>query len=71
MTTVISEHATVHTARARAEGDDLWIDNDALEPATGWSIKPEGLCHGPICVPVPRDAAGAYVRDGAVNIAAF
>ena len=36
-----------------AEGDRVWIPLDELERATGWTAKPEGLCRGEVCVPVP------------------
>ena len=32
---------------------------DELAARTGWVSKPEGLCKGPMCVPLPPDA-----RDG-------
>ena len=35
------------------DGDRVRIDAGALEAATGWSLKPEGLCRGDVCVPVP------------------
>jgi peroxiredoxin len=44
--------------------DDLRVDVDTLHAATGWRIKPEGACKGPVCVPLPegvRDAAGVDV----------
>jgi hypothetical protein len=71
MTTIISEHTTFESRTARAEGGDLWIRNNELEEATGWTIKPEGLCRGPICVPIPQDAEAEYRRDDTVNIATF
>src|SRR5262245_56759001 len=40
-------------AGAVADRDRLWIPLDALEGATGWTAKPEGLCKGEVCVPVP------------------
>ena len=73
MITVLSETGSVRLdpAQARAEGDDLWLRSDALTAASGWTLKPEGLCQGDICVPVPPKNAALYVRDSEVNIAAF
>lgn len=71
MTTIISEHGTVESPEATVEDGGLWLDDAALEKATGWTIKPEGLCKGPVCVPVPPGEAARYRRDGATNIAAF
>lgn len=31
----------------------LNVPKHLLEEATGWVLKPEGACRGPICVPVP------------------
>ena len=39
---------------------------DAFEDATGWAAKPEGMCKGEACVPVP----GGIGPDGVVDVAA-
>lgn len=40
------------TVEAEIDGEAALVSPDDLEAATGWSIKPEGLCKGAVCVPV-------------------
>ena len=47
-----------------ATTDGPWFSADDVERATGWTLKPEGLCRDEVCVPMP-------VRDGRVDVAAF
>jgi hypothetical protein len=42
----------------------LWLSGSDAERATGWTLKPEGMCRDDVCVPLP-------VRDGRVDVAAF
>ena len=55
--------------RARAAGDRLLVTPEDLAAATGWTLKPEGLCKGDVCVPV-RDRSTLEI-DGLVDVAAF
>ena len=51
------------TVRARVDGDRLLVAADDLTAATGWTLKPEGLCQGDVCVPTKIGG------DGWVDIA--
>jgi hypothetical protein len=51
---------------ASVDGDRVLVSADDLQRATGWELKPEGLCRGPVCVPV-RDPVTV---DGLVDVAA-
>jgi hypothetical protein len=55
------------TARPGTTDGVLWLDAADAERATGWTLKPEGMCRGDVCVPLPARA----VRPGAVDLAAF
>ena len=84
MITVLHEQRETHWPDAVAQGDELWLDAAAIEQATGWTWKPEGLCCGDTCVPLPRaaqlqggdgerdsDSQSAFVREGRLNLAAM
>jgi hypothetical protein len=46
--------------------DSLDLTADAFADATGWVAKPEGMCKGDSCVPVPE----AMGTDGSFDVAA-
>jgi hypothetical protein len=71
MTTLLHEQRETHLPDDCADGDALWLDAAAIEQATGWQWKPEGLCHGDVCVPLPPAGKGDLVRGGRLNIAAM
>ena len=54
---------------ATVSGDVVRVAPAALREATGWELKPEGLCKGDVCVPV-RDRAALADPNG-VDLAAF
>lgn len=70
-TTILSDRGTTTAPSAHVDGEALWLNPADVETATGWTIKPEGLCRGPECIPVPPHERDAFIRGGAVNIAAF
>ncbi len=59
--------------RAAADHDRLWIPLDDLERSTGWTAKPEGLCRGEVCVPVPAARKADWLDGEArrLDFAAF
>ena len=55
--------------RASIDGDAVRVAPDVLRGATGWELKPEGLCQGDLCIPVRDPAALADARG--VDLVAF
>ena len=59
-----------HDGRAHhVSADGLVVDPAGFTAATGWELKPEGLCRGEVCVPV-RDRA-VEVDGGRIDLEAF
>ena len=48
-------------------GEGLWLGAAEALRITGWELKPEGMCRGDLCVPLPAAAR----REGVVDLAAF
>lgn len=71
MTIVLTTEGHAEVAGATAAGDDLWLDPAPLKEATGFEMKPEGLCKDDVCVPVPPEREAEFVRGDTVNAAAF
>ena len=71
MTTLLTETGEHALPGARAEGERLWLSPADLEAATGWSSRPEGLCQGSVCVPIPAGRERDFQRDGRIDVAAF
>lgn len=68
MITVMTDEATMDVA-ARVDGDDgLWLSAAEAEAATGWTLKPEGFCKGPVCMPVPPARALEFAKQGEINV---
>ena len=71
-TTVIYADQAAEIANASAQGDNLWMPLDEVGRATGWQLKPEGVCKGELCVPLPPHRRDEFVRaDQSFNLAEF
>jgi hypothetical protein len=70
--TIIHEDRVASVENAQAQGDDLWMPVGELHAATGWELKPQGLCRDERCVPIPPGRRDQFVRAGDfVNLAAL
>jgi hypothetical protein len=67
MVTILGPLGELNCEGARASGEDLWLPIADVERATGWHPRPEGLCRGEVCVPIPSGLR----RDEALNVAAL
>jgi AhpC/TSA family len=57
---------------AGVDGERVWIPIGDLTRATGWELKPEGLCQGEVCVPIPADRKGEWIDEKRrVDLTAF
>jgi hypothetical protein len=71
MPTLLTDHGTIIVEARHNAGEDLWLTARNAEKATGWTLKPEGLCKADVCVPVPPHRASEFVSGTAINLAAF
>lgn len=70
--TVIYDENIASIADAEPRGDDLWLPLGSMRRATGWDLKPQGLCRGERCVPIPPGRRAEFLRDDSiVNVAAL
>ena len=70
MVTILHEQQQTEVTPLHRDGDGLWLDKADLERATGFALKPEGLCRDAICVPVPK-GRHAFADDTAIDVAGF
>ena len=58
-----------HTVPAAIRGDAVRISPEVLSGELGWTLEPEGLCQGDVCVPI-RNREALVDGDG-VDLAGF
>jgi len=71
MVTLLYAGRPPYRTTAAPAGGELWVTHDELAAATGWELKPEGLCQADRCVRIPHGREGELVRDGTVNVTAL
>ena len=71
MVVVLYGDAQGEVAGAKERNGDLWLPTGELARATGWELKPEGVCRGDICVPLPGGREREFASDGGFDLSAF
>ena len=72
MTVTILSDDGVASVVGETRGEDLWLAAADSASTLGWTLEREGLCRGPLCVPIPPARRAEFVRaDGAINVAAL
>ena len=61
--TILTTDTEATSESARSEDGRLWVRASELEALTGWEIKPEGVCRGEVCVPLPAEQAERLLSD--------
>lgn len=56
---------------ADQQGAGLWLEPASLPAATGWELKPEGMCRGEACVPIPPSRRAEFLDGKRFNLLAF
>jgi peroxiredoxin len=63
---VLAERA--HEVEGSVRDGRAWVPTAALSGLIGWSLRPEGLCRGDVCVPVAADRRAALEGDGQLDL---
>lgn len=71
MVTLLTETGEHEIAGVEASTEALWCSATEALQATGWTAKPEGLCKGEVCVPLPAGREREFVAGRRINLAAL
>lgn len=61
--TVLYQEKVSKLPRGWAEGDELWLTLPDLAAASGWVLKPDGVCRDEACVPVPDGRRARFLHE--------
>ena len=71
MTTLIYGASETSLDGVRPAGGELWIKRPDLKRATGWELKPEGVCRGEQCIPIPPAESESFLGPDSFNLGRF
>ena len=73
--TIVYDGKPYKAASASINGNGLWISVEDLAAATGFHIKPQGVCRDELCFPLPARRKAEFVSrrggDSLFNLVAF
>lgn len=69
MTVTLVVDGTAREVDGEVRAGSVLVTPQALHAATGWQLKPEGLCKGDVCV--PRPVLGEALVDDMVDVVGF
>lgn len=74
-TTIIYDDVATTVEPARQDAGQLWITLPDLKRATGFELKPQGVCRDELCFPLPKARQKEFVDEGkskpSFNLTAF
>ena len=60
--TIIYDDQTTEISSANVDAGQLWITTVDLKRATGFALKPQGVCRDELCFPLPKSREREFVR---------
>jgi hypothetical protein len=73
--TIIYDDVATTVEPARQDPGQLWITTADLKRATGFEVKPQGVCRDELCFPLPKSRQKEFVGKNAgkpsFNLTAF
>jgi hypothetical protein len=73
--TVLWGETATEVGPAPAASPDLWVTTADLTRATGFVLKPQGVCREELCFPIPKERKTEFLADRAqapwFNLSAF
>src|SRR5262249_38723213 len=60
---VIYNGVATEIGGTKADAKDLWISTAGLTRATGFELKPQGMCTNKMCIPLPNGKRSRFVSE--------
>jgi AhpC/TSA family len=60
--TIVYDDKATQTSTANEDAGQLWITTADLDRATGFELKPQGVCQGRLCFPLPKSREQEFLR---------